>query len=92
VPAGPYVVLPLLGGRTLRDALVEIAIAQAMLLAAPVPLPGAAAWPDALLLRELLASAEDWAAAEADTRRMDYDAARAAHLAARMRACEALRR
>jgi hypothetical protein len=57
-----------------------------------VPLPGAAAWPDALLLRELLASAEDWAAAEADTRRMDYDAARAAHLAARMRACEALRR
>jgi phospholipid-binding lipoprotein MlaA len=92
VPAGPYVVLPLLGGRTLRDALVEIAVAQAVLLAAPLQLPGAAAWPDALLLRELLASAEDWAAATPDARAMGYDAARAAHIAARKRACEALRR
>ncbi len=92
VPAGPYVVLPLLGGRTLRDALVELAVAQAILAAVPLPLPGADVLPDALLLRELLYSASVVAAARPDLRRMEYAAAREAYLAARARACAALRR
>lgn len=85
VPEGPYVVLPVLGGRTLRDGAAELALAYALAHAA---VPGA----------EWLDISPIWALAERmgrppglDPRAMDFDTARESHITARRRACETLR-
>lgn len=93
VPPGPFVVLPLLGGRTLRDGLAEIALSSALLYPAFAPLlaslPGGGtvlSLPgvnDAATL--LIARQIDTGAAEPTT--ADYDAMRAAYLTQRESRC-----
>jgi len=85
VPEGPFVVLPVLGGRTLRDGVADLALAYALAHAA---LPGG----------EWLDTGPIWALAERigrepglDSRAMDFDTARDSYITARRRACDALR-
>jgi len=85
VPEGPFVVLPVLGGRTLRDGAADLALAYAL---AHATVPGG----------EWLDSGPIWALAERlgrepglDPRAMDFDTARESYITARRRACDVLR-
>ncbi len=93
VPAGPFVVLPLMGGRTLRDGLADIALSSGLIYPALAPLlagiPGASTLLSVPAMDEaatlLIARQLDPAAAEPSAE--NYDAVRAAYLLQRQARC-----
>ncbi len=98
VPEGPYVVLPVIGGRTLRDGLSDIIVANALIYASLVPFTGPTPPLEVFIAVELLDSIPAWILAErmgraenVDQARMNFDDARRAYLAARRSACDKLR-
>ncbi len=98
VPEGPYVVLPVVGGRTLRDGLSDLVIANALIYGSLVPFTGPSPPLEVFIAVEILDNIPIWALAErmgrapaVDPRRMGFEEARDAYLAARRAACERLR-
>ena len=98
VPEGPYVVLPVVGGRTLRDGLSDIIVANALIYASLVPFTGPTPPLEVFIAVEILDNIPAWLLAErigrannVDQARMSFDEARRAYLAARRTACDKLR-
>ncbi len=95
VPEGPYLVLPIIGGRTLRDGLTQLVIANALLHGSLLPFGGGPPSLDLLVAAELLDRAPGWAmtapAARTDERDVNFEMARAVYLAGRREACQRLR-
>ena len=98
VPEGPYIVMPVIGGRTLRDGLADFVIANALIYASLLPFTGPAPPLELFVVVEIVDNVPIWLLAErmgradidAETRD-DYEASRAAYLAERRAYCEALR-
>lgn len=98
VPEGPYIVMPVIGGRTLRDGLADFVIANALIYASLLPITGPAPPLELFVVVEIVDNVPIWLLAErmgradidAETRD-DYEASRAAYLAERRAHCEALR-
>lgn len=98
VGEGPYVVFPIIGGRTLRDGLSDIIIANALIYGSLVPFTGPAPPLEVFIAVEILDNIPIWALAERMGRaenvlidRMSFEEARDAYLAARREGCERLR-
>ncbi|MDB5415829.1 MAG: vacJ-like lipoprotein [Rubritepida sp.] len=98
VPEGPFLVLPVIGGRTLRDGLSDLVVANALIYGSLIPFTGPTPSWQLLVTVELLDNIPIWALAErmgredgVDAQRMDYDIARDLYIAGRRRACEVLR-
>ena len=98
VPEGPYLVLPLIGGRTLRDGLTELLVSQALIHGVVGPLLGGIPIAEGLAALEGLDRLPRWAEAERqgappspDPRLEPFEVARDGHLARRRQACAALR-
>jgi len=98
VPEGPYVVLPVVGGRTLRDGLSDIIVANALIYASLVPFTGPTPPLEVFIAVEILDNIPAWLLAErigrannVDQARMSFDETRRAYLAARRTACDKLR-
>jgi phospholipid-binding lipoprotein MlaA len=98
VPEGRYVVLPVVGGRTLRDGLSDIIVANALIYASLVPFTGPTPPLEVFIAVEILDNIPAWLLAErigrannVDQARMNFEEARRAYLAARRTACDALR-
>ncbi|NDG49489.1 MAG: hypothetical protein EBY30_10720 [Rhodospirillales bacterium] len=98
VPEGPYVVLPVVGGRTLRDGLSDIIVANALIYASLVPFTGPTPPLEVFIAVEILDNIPALLLAErigrannVDQARMNFEEARRAYLAARRTACDALR-
>lgn len=98
VPEGPFLVLPVVGGRTLRDGISDLVISNALIYGSLVPFVGPVPSVELVVVVELLDNIPIWALAErmgrqegVDRTTMDFDTARDAYVAARRRACEALR-
>lgn len=98
VPEGPFVVLPVVGGRTLRDGLSDLVIANALIYGSIIPFTGPAPSWQLLVTVEVLDNIPIWALAErmgreegVDSTQMTFETARALYVAARRQACEALR-
>jgi len=93
VPSGPFVVVPLLGGRTLRDGLADLALSSGILYPAIAPLLGSLPGGSAVLSMPamdeaatlLIARQIDSAAIDPTLR--DYGAVRAAYLLQREARC-----
>ena len=95
VPEGPYLVLPILGGRTLRDGLSEVVVAGAVLYGALLPFTGPAPPVDALV-GQVLDTLPVWAMAAqlqqaGQPAGVDFERSREVYLAGRRHACERLR-
>jgi phospholipid-binding lipoprotein MlaA len=94
VPAGPYVVLPFVGPRTVRDAVSDIVLANLILYGAFMPITGPVPPVEFIVAMELL----DGIANVAIARQIDaepvhdrgYEEVRASYLAARERRCQHL--
>jgi len=98
VPEGPYVVFPFVGGRTLRDGLSDLVVANAVIYTALLPVIGTAPSLELIVALQVLDNVPIWLLADRMGRvdgvasvEPDLDALRAAYLAARRQACEALR-
>jgi len=98
VPEGPYLVLPLLGGRTLRDGLTELLVSQTLIHGVVGPILGGVPLLEGFAALDGLDRLPHWARAEreggaprTDARLLSFEAAREAHLAERREACAALR-
>ena len=98
VGEGPYVVFPIIGGRTLRDGLSDIIIANALIYGSLIPFTGPAPPIELLIAVEVLDNIPIWALAErmgrseaVDSRQMSFEAARDAYLASRRAGCARLR-
>lgn len=98
VPEGPYLVLPVVGGRTLRDGLSDLVVANALIYGTLIPFTGPTPSWQLLVTVELLDNIPIWALAErmgredgVDRLHMDFETARDLYIAGRRRACEALR-
>jgi len=98
VPEGPYIVLPVVGGRTLRDGLSDIIVANGLIYASLVPFTGPTPPLEVFIAVELLDNIPAWILAErmgraenVDQARMNFEDARRAYLAARRSACDRLR-
>jgi len=98
VPEGPYIVLPVIGGRTLRDGLSDIVIANALIYASLIPFTGPTPPLEVFIAVELLDNIPAWLLAErigradnVDQGRMNFEEARQAYLTARRAACDKLR-
>jgi phospholipid-binding lipoprotein MlaA len=98
VPEGPFVVLPVVGGRTLRDGLSDLVIANALIYGSIIPFTGPTPSWQLLVTVELLDNIPIWALAErmgredgVDRTEMSFETARELYVAARRQACEALR-
>ncbi|WP_368416557.1 MlaA family lipoprotein [Falsiroseomonas sp.] len=98
VPEGPYIVMPVIGGRTLRDGLADFVVANALIYASLLPFTGPAPSLELFVLVEIvdnvpiLLLAERMGRADVDEKtRDDYEASRAAYLAKRRANCEVLR-
>jgi phospholipid-binding lipoprotein MlaA len=98
VPEGPYIVLPVVGGRTLRDGLSDIILANALIYASLMPFTGPMPPLEVFIAVELLDNIPAWFLAErigradnVDPGRMNFEDARGNYLAARRAACDKLR-
>ncbi len=98
VGEGPYVVFPIVGGRTLRDGLSDIIIANALIYGTMVPFTGPTPPLEVFIAVEILDNIPIWALAERMGRaesvridRMSFEEARDAYLATRREGCERLR-
>jgi phospholipid-binding lipoprotein MlaA len=98
VPEGPYVVLPVLGGRTLRDGLADFVVANALVYSAMLPFTGPSPPIEVFIAVELLETIPTLALAESMGRsdgsalpQMGFEAARDSYLASRRAACDRLR-
>ena len=98
VGEGPYVVFPIIGGRTLRDGLSDIIIATALIYGSMVPFTGPVPPIEVFMAVELLDKVPIWALAERmgppEGVRIDqisFEEARDAYLATRRAGCERLR-
>jgi phospholipid-binding lipoprotein MlaA len=98
VPAGPYIVFPLLGGRTLRDGVTDLLVANLLVYLASIPFLGPVPSIELLIAVEVLDSVPAWLIAReldsvgaAEPQGMAMEAAREGYLRARAEACAALR-
>ena len=98
VPEGPYIVLPVVGGRTLRDGLSDIVVANGLIYASLLPFTGPTPPLELFIAVELLDNIPAWLLAErigradnVDQARMNFEDARSGYLAARRTACDKLR-
>lgn len=98
VPEGPYIVIPVIGGRTLRDGLADFVIANALIYASLLPFTGPAPPLEFFVVVEIVDNVPIWLLAErmgradiATEARDDYEASRAAYLAERRAKCQELR-
>ena len=95
---GPYLVLPFVGGRTLREGRTDLVVANAGIYTALIPVIGTAPPRELLLALQLLGNVPIWLLADRMGRvqgeslvPLDMKVIRAICLASRCRACEALR-
>lgn len=97
IDEGPYVVLPFIGPRTLRDGVVDVVIANAILMAMVFPLlPAASAVQTLAALQTVELAAEVATARELDPQAKalgfdSYEGMRDAYLANRRARCESVR-
>lgn len=91
VPEGPYVVLPIVGPRTMRDAIADLVVTNAIIYAALIPVFGPVPGLMTILVIEVLDEAAALAVARqidaAESAGGDFDEARARYLASRARRC-----
>lgn len=91
VPDGPYVVLPIVGPRTMRDAVADLVVTNALIYVALIPVFGPVPGLMTILVIEVLDEAAALAVARqidsADSAGADFDEARTRYLASRARRC-----
>lgn len=91
VPDGPYVVLPIVGPRTMRDAVADLVVTNGLIYVALIPVFGPVPGLMTILVIEVLDEVAALAVARqidsADSAGGDFDAVRTRYLASRARRC-----
>ncbi len=97
VPAGPYVVLPVIGPRTLRDGLADLLVTNVIFYVALIPVIGVAPSPGVAATAIAIDEISNLAIARqidsiplSDVAGRGYEQVRAEYLASRTRRCDAL--